>query len=105
MTVKTVLWQPKVPAAKVWLTFGFSKGMPPGVTIQSVSMSVQLKQGVDASPSAVLDGAPQILAGGRVMQRVQGGVIGASYRIRCAATLSNGAVIILAGVVPVVDEQ
>jgi len=99
--VRIVPWPQKDPIEKVWATFAYGPGLEPGETILSAAMTVTLKQGTDASPAAILDGAVVILAGGRVLQRVRGGIAGAGYLIRCAATTSTGRVLLLAGVVPV----
>lgn len=101
--MKTELWPEKDPAEKVWATFAYAPALEASETIQSAALTVSLKQGSDATPAAILDGAAVLLAGGRVMQRIQGGVNGASYLVRCAATTSTGRVLLLAGVVPVVE--
>lgn len=97
----TITFDSKRPAEKVWSTFRFGKGLAPGETVTSVVVGVALVQGVDPTPAAVLDGAAVLLQGARVMQRLQGGVDGASYRIRIDATTSAGQVLALAGVLPV----
>jgi hypothetical protein len=99
--MKTVTWDTKRPVEKVWSTFRFGKQLAIGENVVSVAISVALIQGVDVAPAAVIDGVALLLSGGRVMQRLQGGVDGASYRIRCDATTSNGQVLSLAGVLPV----
>lgn len=99
--MKTEFWPKKDPAEKVWATFAYGAALEPGETIASADLAVTLKQGTDALPSAILDGAALLLAGGRVMQRIQGGADGASYLVRCAATTSTGRILLLAGVVPV----
>lgn len=96
-----VTWPKKDPAEKVWATFDYGAALEGGETIQSAVISVTLVQGSDADPQAVLDGPAMLLAGGRVMQRIQGGVAGAAYRVRCAATTSTGRILVVAGVVPV----
>ncbi len=101
--MKTELWPEKDPAEKVWAIFVYAPALEAGETIQSAALTVTLKQGTDATPAAILDGAPVLLAGGRVMQRIQGGVDGASYLVRCAATTSTGRVLLCAGVMPVVE--
>lgn len=101
MSYRTVNWPDKAPAEKVWLTFKFKRGLAPGETVVSVAMVVTLKGGTDASPSSLLDGAPVILADGRVLQRIKAGVDLAAYQVRCDATTSEGQVLVLAGVIPV----
>ena len=101
MSYRIANWPDKAPAEKVWLTYKYKRGLAPGETVVSVVISVSLKGGVDASPSAILDGAPVLLADGRVLQRVKGGVNLAAYRVRCDATTSDGQILVLAGVIPV----
>lgn len=99
--MKTVLWPAKDPAEKVWATFDYGAALEPGEVIQSAAIGVSLKQGTDAAPAAILASAAVLLAGGRVTQRIQGGVDGAAYLVRCAATTSTERVLLLAGVLPV----
>lgn len=99
--MKVALWPPKDPIEKIWVTFSYGPGLEAGETVVSVELEVTLKEGVDATPAAILDGAAQLLSGGRVVQRVQAGVAGAAYQVRCAAATSSGRVLLLAGVVPV----
>lgn len=99
--MRTALWPVKDPIEKLWATFVYAPALEAGEVILSAALSVTLKQGVDATPAAILDGPAVILAGGRVTQRVQSGIDGASYLIRCAATTSTGRVLLLAGIVPV----
>jgi len=97
--MKTERWPEKTPLEKVWASFDFRAGLDVGETISSVAVSVTLKGGVDASPDAIL--STQTVIGGRVMQRIQGGVDGAAYLVRCLATTSTTRVLQLAGIVPV----
>lgn len=97
----SVTWPKKDPAEKVWATFDYSEALEGGETIQSAAIAVTLVQGSDATPQAILDGAVVLFAGGRVMQRIQGGAAGAAYRVRCSATTSAGRILVVSGVVPV----
>lgn len=65
------------------LTFDFAKDLAVGENITSVvSVEVELSRGgPDATPGAILSGAPAI-SGNKVVQLVTGGVIGANYLIR-----------------------
>jgi hypothetical protein len=99
--MKIELWPEKAPSEKIPATFVFTKALDQGETIVSATLSVSLRQGVDPSPSSILDGAHQILAGGRVLQRIRGGIDGVSYEVRCSVTTSSGSIFLLAGVIPV----
>jgi hypothetical protein len=51
----------------------------------------------------MLSGAATIAAAtGEVLQRVEGGVAGATYLVMAVATLSNGLVLVRAGELPVI---
>ena len=89
-------WPPKDPLEKVWATFTFIPALNTGETITAAQITVQLKQGVDATPANVLDGANQIITGNTVMQKLMGGVDQAVYLIKCIATVSSGRVLVLA---------
>lgn len=101
MSYRVANWPDKAPAEKVWVTFKFRRGLAPGESVTSVALSVTLKGGSDATPSAILDGLPVLLADGRVAQRIKAGVDLAAYMVRCDATTSDGQVLVLAGVIPV----
>lgn len=101
MSYRTVNWPDKAPAEKVWVVFNYKRGLAPGVTVTAAAMAVTLKGGVDATPSAIFDGLPVLLADGRVMQRIKGGIHLATYMVRCDATTSDGQILVLAGVIPV----
>ncbi|MCK9621996.1 MAG: hypothetical protein M0R47_15860 [Methylobacter sp.] len=98
MTLKR--WPDKDPVEKLGLTFTFADAMATGETITTVSLSVAVKSGTDASAAAMLDGVASIIAG-QVFQRVKSGVDQAVYLVRCDATLSSGRVIALGAHLPV----
>jgi len=97
--MKPEMWPQKAPEEKIWATFDFRKGLVAGETIVSAVMNVTLKGGSDGSPEAIL--STQTVLGGRVLQRLQGGVEGATYLIACLASTSEERVLKLAGVLPV----
>lgn len=97
--MKTERWPAKQTEEKIWALFDFRPGLNAGETINSVEMLVTLKGGVDASPDAIL--STQTVLGGRVLQRLQGGVDGAAYLVRCLVSTSDTRVLKLAGVIPV----
>ncbi len=93
---KTAYWKSKTPGEKVWATFIYTDALATGETISNAVVSVSLKQGTDATPNTVLDGAAQPSAD-RVMQKLANGVDQCVYLVRCLATTSTGRVLELAG--------
>lgn len=100
ITTMPAQWPAKDPAEADWATFDFAAALQAGETISAIDVAISTRTGSDASPSAVLDGAASE-ADGVVTQRFAGGVDGASYLLRCAATTSLSRVLVLAGVLPV----
>lgn len=99
----TVL-EPKHVQERVLLRFPFALEMPQGVTIVSVQMSCTTRSGTDPAAATMLSGAATIAAAtGEVLQRVEGGVAGATYLVMAVATLSNGLVLVCAGELPVIS--
>lgn len=91
----------KDPLERVPLTFDFTAELGSAESISTIAIVMeQLVAGVDASPNAVLDGAP-IIAGKTAVQWLQGGQSGASYRLRAVGTSSQGRVVVLRAVLPV----
>lgn len=97
--MKTEMWPQKTPKEKIWATFDFRRALASGETIVSVEMTVTLKGGSDDSPESIL--STRTILGGRVMQRVQGGAVGAAYLLVCLATTSDDRDLELAGIIPV----
>ena len=68
-------------------TFDYSPIIASGETINSASCTVQVKDGSDSSPSAILVGTPAI-SGSQVVQRVSGGLNGVTYRLEMTVNTS-----------------
>jgi len=79
----------KTPAAKEFFTFNFARRLSAGETIVSAAWTVTVKEGTDASPSALLSGSPAI-SGSRVSHLIIGGVADTRYCLQCVATTSAG---------------
>jgi hypothetical protein len=91
----------KDPLERVPLTFDFAAEMDAADSLSTIAVVVEaLVAGADASPNAVLDGAP-IIAGRLAVQWLQAGVTGASYRLRATGTSAQGRVLVLRAVLPV----
>lgn len=99
-TMSRKIWPAKDPGETVNATFDFTAGVPEGVTLDSATVAVSLAGGADAAASGVLAGSPT-LDGSNVLQRLSAGVAGATYTVRCVATLSTGSVLVLAATLPV----
>lgn len=94
-------WPAKDPAESLVCGFDFTAELDPGETITSAALSVDLLAGVDPTPAALLFDLPTIAAG-VVLQPFRAGVDGATYRLRCEATLDpTGRVLVLAATLPV----
>ena len=68
-------------------TFDFSTVLGTGETISAASMNVEVVQGTDSSPLAILVGTPTI-NGSRVAQRISGGLDEVTYRLELTITTS-----------------
>ena len=80
MNSEPVILDPKDPAEIVPITFEF---VDLTSTPSSPTIAIQRLSGADdPTPTAMLLGAPQVV-GSQVRQKVQGGVNGAIYGLRC----------------------
>jgi len=68
----------KAPAEIIPVTFDFQKFVS---TIDSATITVTVKSGIDGSPASMLYSSAQI-SGSQVRQLIAGGVDGVVYRIR-----------------------
>lgn len=71
-----------------------------GSAVSMAVVSASCVQGVDANPAALLSGSSAI-AGADVLQLIQGGVDGNTYKLRCVATLANGQKRVRAALLPI----
>ncbi len=90
----------KDPAERKLVSFVFDADLAEGASIASATVSIATRAGVDASPAAVLSGAP-IISGGAVMHLVRDGIAGTDYDLRCLATDSTGQVHLITAALPV----
>lgn len=96
----------KDPLEEVPFTANFTNCLAkisPTETISSVlSIAVTVVLGVDASPSSILLGSPEISADSKKVSHViTGGLDGVSYKIKTRVQTSSGKKIVIAGIVPV----
>jgi hypothetical protein len=81
---------PKHPSEIKTIRFNFARDLGAGINIvSSVPVVATVIDGADPSPGSVVLGGVT-LASPSVLQRIQGGVDGASYLLECAATDSAG---------------
>lgn len=92
-------FSPKDPAEVVTLAFDFSP-LIGKATITACSVGAMVYRGLDAAPAATLAASADAL-GSVVLQRVQGGVAGVTYRLKAQIDASDGNRYVLAGLLPV----
>lgn len=69
----------KDPSESVVVKFDFSGEL---LSVDQAQVSVSAYRGTDPNPASILLGSPQ-LDGPAVLQRIQGGLSGVSYNLRC----------------------
>lgn len=80
--------------------FDYTPVMGSSETISSATCTAVVKEGTDASPSAILVGSPSI-SGFKVSQRISGGIDGVTYSIQMTATTSLSNIYTVVGDLPV----
>ena len=91
-------FDPKDPSEIVPLSFDFAALTDtPSAPIVSIARH---SGAADASPSAMLQGAAQII-GTQVRQKITGGVAGATYLVKAQVDAPDGSRYVLAGLLPV----
>jgi hypothetical protein len=93
----------KISSADYPASFDFAQDLTVGETLTTVSTTATVYSGADATPSAILFGAPTV-SGKQVVQNTTGGVLGTVYYLFCAATTSLGQVLTREGYLPIVPE-
>ena len=93
----------KKPSENVIVTFDYSDALSTGETITSiVSVVASISAGVDASPSAILNGSATIdSANVLVLQPVTGGLDNVNYDITALVNTSQGQRLACAAILPV----
>ncbi len=81
---------PKAPTEEIVVSFGFAARLKVGETVTAAATTVEVVDGTDATPSAILSGSADITSAPVVAQKIVGGVLGVSYLIQILATTSTG---------------
>lgn len=68
-------------------SFNYSPVLAVGETILTAECTIQVKDGSDPNPSAIMVGSPAI-SGPVVVQRISGGLSGVIYRLEMTVTTS-----------------
>jgi len=69
--------------------FDFSTEAASSTTLSAPTVTCAVLDGTDASPSAVLSGSPTV-SGKEVVQRIQPGVVGCTYKLNAFVSDSSG---------------
>jgi len=83
------------------LVFPFLADLPTGVTISSAVVTPLDSTGTDPTPTNIKSGTATV-SGYEVRQKVTGGVVGIVYSLNCAATLSDGQILLQRGSLAVI---
>jgi hypothetical protein len=82
------------------LSFDFSQALASSETIATANCSILVMDGTDPFPFSVLAGS-SVISGTTVIQRVQGGLNGVTYRLVATITTSMGNTLVALGDLPV----
>ncbi len=100
--LRFIEWAAKHPAERFPLAWDFAAALDESEAIADAIVTVSVRNGVDATPGAMLYGALLIEAK-TVFRWCTGGVSGVNYLWRCDATTTTGKILTLAAVLPVRD--
>lgn len=101
--INATTWPAIDPQEQVTTKVDFGPALGFGDRLYSVEVSVLVVRGVDATPDLMRVGTA-MLKGARVLQRLQGRVSGASYLVKYLATTTQGNVLVLRRVLPVLEQ-
>jgi hypothetical protein len=82
------------------LSFDFTEVLAPTENLVTATCTVIVIDGVDATPSGILNGSTTI-AGTLVYQKVQAGLAGVTYRLVMTVTTSASSTLVAIGDLPV----
>lgn len=93
-------FSPKDPEETVTLSFGFGK-IAGGATILGCIVTAERQDGTTEDTAAMISGAADISADPWVKQKVAAGTNGAAYLMRAVATMSDGRILVVPGLLSV----
>ena len=96
-TVGQAVFSPKDPSEIVIVTFDFAELT---AAVLTPTVSATWKRGSEDLAPALLSGNASI-SGAKVLQKVQGGVAGADYLLRCQVDTADAQRYVLTGTLPV----
>ena len=70
----------KITTENEQFTFDFTPVLGTSETLTAATCVVEVKEGTDSNPSAIMSGTP-IINGTKVAQRIYGGLDGVTYRL------------------------
>lgn len=91
----------KFVSEKVTLTFDFEDALGTRTIATVGGVTPTVVRGTDASPAAILNGSATPFGGTKVLQPVRDGVADTDYLLRCSIAASDGAVLELDAILPV----
>jgi len=81
---------PKDASEEIIVSLGFGLRLNTSETVTTAASSIEVIDGVDANPSAMLSGSADTTSAPVVAQKIIGGVLGVEYLIKILATTSAG---------------
>ena len=91
----------KITTENEQFTFDFTPVLGTSETLTAATCVVEVKEGTDSNPSAIMSGTP-VISGTKVAQRIYGGLDGVTYRLEMTVTTSATNVYTLVGDLPVI---
>jgi len=98
-----VILDPKRVSDVVKIPFDFISKLAVGETISTKVVTASVWSGVDANPSAIINGAATS-SGTVVTQSITAGVLGVIYLLKCSITTSAAQTLSLAGLLTVIPD-
>jgi hypothetical protein len=101
MATKGVL-DPKIPDERIYVTADFTNLFSPGITIASATTTCTRYSGhADPTPPSMISGGT-VISGMVVAQLIVGGIVGTNYVLEFSATGSDGSILDIQLLLPVV---
>lgn len=85
-----IITSSKKTGETVLVSFDFLSKLVSGETISTQSVAASVYSGVDANPSAIINGAATLSGTTIILQSITAGVVGCIYSLLCTITTSLG---------------